>query len=93
MINDCTGFARISVWERERSPFAFVAHNGFRAALLILDWVLNLDREVGMFWNRPRGTAAVLYFAMRWTSLLAEGLAMISPSVTNSDACKTFYPS
>ncbi|KAM5532980.1 hypothetical protein V8D89_013322 [Ganoderma adspersum] len=67
-VNDCTGFARIT--------------------LLILDWVLNLDREVRMFWNRPRSTAAVLYFGMRWTSLLTEGLALISPSVTNPNACK-----
>ncbi|KAI1792493.1 hypothetical protein LXA43DRAFT_1082153 [Ganoderma leucocontextum] len=57
-----------------------------RITLLILDWILNFDREAQMFWNRPRSTAAVLYFTMRWTSLVNEGLALIAPSVTNSNA-------
>ncbi|PIL29121.1 hypothetical protein GSI_09169 [Ganoderma sinense ZZ0214-1] len=43
--------------------------------LLALDWVLNFDREVAMFWKRPKSLAPLLYFANSCNDLMLAAYA------------------
>ncbi|KAI0325945.1 hypothetical protein GY45DRAFT_1374370 [Cubamyces sp. BRFM 1775] len=51
------------------------------AALVVYNWLINLEGEVNLFWSAPAKGASLLYFAIRY-------LAFVEPML----AIFTFYP-
>ena len=63
-----------------------------RAALVVYNWLINLDDEVKLFWSSPVKGASLLYFAIRYSAFV-EPILGIPTFYSLSDKVRSDFSS